>query len=115
LAAFSESLPAVLTGAGSAWSMLRGLLLFSGLAIAAVVALVRLFAHPQLAARARTMARHLPTVGSLARLADEAQAAALIAAFADSRSLALAPRAAAAVASQPYAGALTAAAADPSA
>jgi type II secretory pathway component PulF len=109
----AEQLPALVVG-GSSWrSAFGSVLIVIGLAAAALVALPRLPVPPALLGRVRTFAGRVPGIGSLIRLADEATAAALIAAFGDARSLAVAPRAARAVAPQAYAEALTAAAADP--
>jgi hypothetical protein len=55
----------------------------------------------------------VPLVGGLVKLDGEADAAALVAAFADGDGLGLAPRAARVEAAQPYAEALAIAAADP--
>jgi len=109
----AEQLPALVVG-GSSWrSAFGSVLLLVGLGAAAVVVLPRLPVPPALLERVRTLASRVPGVGSLIRLADEATGAALIAAFAEPRALAVTPRAARAIAPQAYAEALTAAAADP--
>lgn len=107
LGLLADSLPQLVLGAFRWGPALRPLALLAlGLAIAWV-------AVPRLGAALHQLAARSPRVDALLRVGDEARLAALVALFAESKTLGLAPRAARLVVQPARAAALEAIAADP--